>query len=596
MSMQLTQKPATMYQVRQSSVTPPQKQHCNPNYMSCQKMRMSIIDQLSPIKDLPVNQSQRSSFYQVRGKSGSTATLMPNKTQPNRLLDSTSFNTTLNYTQESNFDKKSTTIPKGMKINNFEILKDQLRFAICQLEDLKKSFDRVVQSQFDQVIQVIKSSAQLSNQLVEENNQIRNHLNTLQSNSEYDKLKLIMEQLQQKITVLVNDNSKLNHQINYQQEENKKLIQQISESDRKYQDLLLSQQNRLHKENMNPNMNHNIHINTHPNSSNTKSNYSQRELSYKLEQAEIKLLTLQISNDNLRQQLQHTQLDHQTFEQLKETITSLEIKSQSFLNQKDSLQQENDLLNQKISSLEKQLKDQSQKTEYIVYINQLENDIKQIRQEQNNNHQTITSLNNTINQLKEQISILKIQKDQSENTYIQQVQSQQNELQQASSRYQKLWQEISEMRERLEQRQIQEDSHNMISNAEKALFETQIQNLNDKIKDYEQILLHYESKSRQLEQQVSQNQLEMDNYRRQLEHMNNYNNNSLEIQELQWKLNQTNQIIQRKDKENQVKIDELQSIKQALDVQVKKNQNLEMRILHFMEQEIKNNTNLIRKQ
>ncbi|CAD8169225.1 unnamed protein product [Paramecium pentaurelia] len=596
MSMQLTQKPATMYQVRQSSVTPPQKQHCNPNYMSCQKMRMSIIDQLSPIKDLPVNQSQRSSFYQVRGKSGSTATLMPNKTQPNRLLDSTSFNTTLNYTQESNFDKKSTTIPKGMKINNFEILKDQLRFAICQLEDLKKSFDRVVQSQFDQVIQVIKSSAQLSNQLVEENNQIRNHLNTLQSNSEYDKLKLIMEQLQQKITVLVNDNSKLNHQINYQQDENKKLMQQISESDRKYQDLLLSQQNRLHKENMNPNMNHNIHINTHPNSSNTKSNYTQRELSYKLEQAEIKLLTLQISNDNLRQQLQHTQLDHQTFEQLKETITSLEIKSQSFLNQKDSLQQENDLLNQKISSLEKQLKDQSQKTEYIVYINQLENDIKQIRQEQNNNHQTITSLNNTINQLKEQISILKIQKDQSENTYIQQVQSQQNELQQASSRYQILWQEISEMRERLEQRQIQEDSHNMISNAEKALFETQIQNLNDKIKDYEQILLHYESKSRQLEQQVSQNQLEMDNYRRQLEHINNYNNNSLEIQELQWKLNQTNQIIQRKDKENQVKIDELQSIKQALDVQVKKNQNLEMRILHFMEQEIKNNTNLIRKQ
>ncbi|CAK86781.1 unnamed protein product (macronuclear) [Paramecium tetraurelia] len=596
MSMQQTQKPATVYQVRQSSVTPPQKQHSNPNYMSCQKMRMSIIDQLSPIKDLPVNQSQRSSFYQVRGKSGSTATLMPNKTQPNRLLDSTSFNSTLNYTQESHFDKKSTTIPKGMKINNFEILKDQLRFAICQLEDLKKSFDKVVQSQFDQVIQVIKSSAQLSNQLVEENVQIRNHLNTLQSNSEYDKLKLIMEQLQQKITVLVNDNSKLNHQINYQQEENKKLISLISESDRKYQDLLLSTQNRLHKENMNPNMNQNLHINTHPNSSNTKGNYTQRELSYKLEQAEIKLLTLQISNDNLRQQLQHTQLDHQTFEQLKETITSLEVKSQSFLNQKDSLQQENDLLNQKISSLEKQLKDQSQKAEYIVYINQLENDLKQIRQEQINNHQTITSLNNTISQLKEQISILNIQKDQSENNYVQQVQSQQNELQQATSRYQILWQEISEMRERLEQRQISEDSHNMLSNAEKALFETQIQNLNDKIKDYEQILLHYESKSRQLEQQINQNQLEMDNYRRQLENMNNFNNNSLEIQELQWKLNQLNQIIQRKDKEYQVKLDELQSVKQAFDGQVKKNQNLEMRILHFMEQEVRNNSNLIRKQ
>ncbi|CAD8099911.1 unnamed protein product [Paramecium sonneborni] len=596
MSMQLTQKPATLYQVRQSSVTPPQKQHLNPNYMSCQKMRMSIIDQLSPIKDLPVNQSQRSSFYQVRGKSGSTATLMPNKTQSNRLLDSTSFNTTLNYTQESHFDKKSNTLPKTIKINNFEILKDQLRFAICQLEDLKKSFDKVVQSQFDQVIQVIKSSSQLSNSLVEENIQIKNQLNSQQSNSEYDKLKLIMEQLQQKITLLVNDNSKLNHTINYQQEENKKLNQQISESDKRYQDLLLSQQNRQYKENMNPNINHNLQINNHPNSSNTKSNYTQRELSYKLEQAEIKLLTLQISNDNLRQQLQHTQLDHQTFQQLKETIASLEIKSQSFLNQKDSLQQENDLLNQKIQSLEKQLKDQTQKSEYIVYINQLENDLKQVRQELNNNHQTISSLNNTISQLKEQISILTIQKDQSENTYIQQVQSQQNELQQASSRYQILWQEISEMRERLEQRQIQEDSHNMLSNAEKALFETQISNLNDKIKDYEQILLHYEQKSRQLEQQLSQNQLEMDNYKRQLEHMNNYNNSSLEIQELQWKMNQLNQIIQRKEKDYQVKLDELQQVKQGFEQQVKKNQNLEMRILHFMEQEVKTNANFIRKQ
>ncbi|CAD8111268.1 unnamed protein product [Paramecium sonneborni] len=592
--MQLTQKPATIYQVRQSSVTPPQKQHLNPNYMSCQKMRMSIIDQLSPIKDLPVNQSQRSSFYQVRGKSGSTATLMPNKTQPNRLLDSTSFNTTLNYTQETHFDKKINTVPKGIKINSFEILKDQLRFAICQLEDLKKQFDKVVQSQFDQLIQVIKSSAQLSNSLVEENFQIKNQLNSLQRNSEYDKLKLIMEQLQQKITVLVNDNSKLNHTINYQQEENKKLQYQISESDKRYQDLLLSQ-NKQFKENMNPNINHNLHINNHPNSSNTKSNYTQRELSYKLEQAEIKLLTLQISNDNLRQQLQHTQLDHQTFQQLKETITSLEVKSQSFLNQKDSLQQENDLLNQKIQSLEKQLKDQTQKVEYIIYINQLENDLKQIKQELNNNHQTISSLNNTIAQLKEQISILKIQKDQSENTYIQQVQSQQNELQQASSRYQNLWQEISEMRERLEQRQIQEESHNMLSNAEKELFETQISNLNDKIKDYEQILLHYESKSRQLEQQVSQNQLEMDNYKRQLDHMNNFNNNSLEIQELQWKINQLNQIIQRKDKDYQVKTDELQQIKQAFEQQIKKNQNLEMRILHIMEQEVKTNTNLIRK-
>ncbi|CAD8186725.1 unnamed protein product [Paramecium pentaurelia] len=596
MSMQLTQKPATIYQVRQSSVTPPQKLHNNPNYMSCQKLRMSIIDQLSPIKDLTVNQSQRSSFYQVRGKSGSTATLMPNKTQPNKLLDSTSFNTTLNYTQESNFDKKGNTIPKGMKINNFEILKDQLRFAICQLEDLKKSFDKVIQSQFDQVIQVIKSSAQLSISLVDENTQVKHKLNSLQSNSEYDKLKLIMEQLQQKITVLVNDNSKLNHQINYQREENKQLIQQISESDRRYQDLLMSSQNRLNKENMNPNINHNIHINTYPNSSNTKNNYTQRELSYKLEQSEIKLLTLQISNDNLRQQLQHTQLDHQTFQQLKETIASLEIKSESFLNQKDSLQQENDLLNQKIQSLEKQLQDQSQKAEYIIYINQLETDIKQIRQEKNQNYQTINSLNNTVSQLKEQISILSIQKDQSENTYLQQVQSQQNELSQTNSRYQLLWQEISEMRDRLEQRQIQEDSHNMLSNAEKALFETQIQNLNDKIKDYEQMLLHYESKSRQLESQMSQNQLEMDNYKRQLEHINNYNNNSLEIQELQWKMNQLNQIIQRKEKDYQVKIDELQNIKQALDQQVKKNQNLELRILHFMEQEVKTNANLRRKQ
>ncbi|CAD8177282.1 unnamed protein product [Paramecium octaurelia] len=596
MSMQLTQKPATSYQVRQSSATPLQRHHNNPNYMSCQKMRMSIIDQLSPIKDLPVNQSQRSSFYQVRGKSGSTATLMPNKTQPNRLLDSTSFNTTLNYTQESNFDKKGSTIPKGMKINNYEILKDQLRFAICQLEDLKKSFDKAVQSQFDQVIQVVKSSVQLSNSLVDDNNQLKQQLNSQQSNSEYDKLKVIMEQLQQKITVLVNDNSKLNHQINIQQEENKKLLQQISESDRKYQDLLLSSQNRLNKENMNPNLSHYKHLNTLPNSSNTKNNYTQRELSYKLEQAEIKLLTLQISNDNLRQQLQHTQLDHQSIQQLKETISSLEIKSESLLNQKDSLQQENDLLNQKISSLEKQVKDQSQKTEYIIYINQLENDLKQARQEKNNNHQTIASLSNTVSQLKEQISILSIQKDQQENSYIQQVQFQQNELQQANSRYQLLRQEISEMRDRLEQRQMQEDSYNMLSNAEKVLFETQIQNLNDKIKDYEQMLLHYEQKSRQLESQVCQNQLEMDNYKKQLEHMNNYNNNSLEIQELQWKMNQLNQIIQRKDKEYQIKLDELQGTKQAFEQQVKKNQNLEMRILYFMEQEVKTNGNLIRKQ
>ncbi|CAD8080376.1 unnamed protein product [Paramecium primaurelia] len=596
MSMQLTQKPTTIYQVRQSSVTPPQKLNNNPNYMSCQKLRMSIIDQLSPIKDLAVNQSQRSSFYQVRGQSGSTATLMPNKTQTNKLLDSTSFNTTLNYTQEINFDKKGNTIPKGMKINNFEILKDQLRFAICQLEDLKKSFDKVIQSQFDQVIQVIKSSTQLSISLIDENTQVRHQLNSLQSNSEYDKLKLIMEQLQQKITVLVNDNSKLNHQINYQREENKQLIQQISESDRRYQDLLMSSQNKLNKENMNPNINHNIHIKTYPNSSNTKNNYTQRELSYKLEQSEIKLLTLQISNDNLRQQIQHTQLDYQTFQQLKETIASLEIKSESFLNQKDSLQQENDLLNQKIQSLEKQLQDQSQKAEYIIYINQLETDIKQIRQEKNQNYQTINSLNNTVSQLKEQISILSIQKDQSENTYLQQVQSQQNELSQTNSRYQLLWQEISEMRDRLEQRQIQEDSHNMLSIAEKALFETQIQNLNDKIKDYEQMLLHYESKSRQLESQMSYNQLEMDNYKRQLEHINNYNNNSQEIQELQLKINQLNQIIQRKENDYQVKIDELQNIKQALDQQVKKNQNLELRILHFMEQEVKTNANLRRKQ
>lgn len=30
----------------------------------------------------------------------------------------------------------------------------------------------------------------------------------------------------------------------------------------------------------------------------------------------------------------------------------------------------------------------------------------------------------------------------------------------------------------------------------------------------------------------------MDNYKRQLEHMNSFNNSSLEIQELQWKINQ----------------------------------------------------------
>ncbi|CAD8186862.1 unnamed protein product [Paramecium pentaurelia] len=563
--MQLTQKPNPFFQVRQHS------QNHNTNTTNCQKMRMSIIDQISPIKGQQQKNTQRDSFYQVKGQSGSTVCLLSNKTFPSRFLDS--LYTSLNYTQESNVEKKNATLPKGLK-NNIETLKDHFKFVNDYLDDFKQQFDKVIQAQIDQVIQVLKSASQLSNVLVEENTQIKNQL----SNVDIDKLQSHLEQQEQKISQINSENQQLKCLINKLQEENKKLKDGVFNQDKMQQDPIIKNE----KENLISN--------------NNKNKYTQRELSYKFEQAEIKLLTLQISNDQLRQQLQHYQLDQQTISQMKETITTLELKSQSLLNQKDALQQENDLLNQKIENLEKQYKDKQKTQEYLIYQNQLENELIKFKQEQAQSHQTIISLNNTIQQLKEQMNILRTQKEQVENSYKQELLQKQNELQQASARYQVIWQEISEMKDRLEQRKIEEDSHYMLSNAEKVLFETQIQNLNDKIKEYEQILLHNDQKIKQLELQLNQIQQEKENYRQQLEKNGCQSSKTLDLQELQWKINQLNQIINKKDKELSKKSEELTQIKQGYDTQMKKNQNLEGKILQLMEQEIKINNNYIIKQ
>ncbi|CAD8100965.1 unnamed protein product [Paramecium sonneborni] len=565
MSMQLTQKPNPFFQVRQSS------QNKNNNAINCQKMRMSIIDQLSPIKDQQSKNTQRDSFYQVKGQSGSTACLLSNKTLPSRFLDS--LYTSLNYTQESNIDKKNTILSKGNQ-NNIENLKEHLKFAHSYLEDFKKQFDKLVQCQVDQVIQVLKSAISLlSNLSFQENNINKNQL----TNLDVEQLQKHVKQQEILISQINDENIQLKSQINKLQEDNLKFKDEVYIIDKKYQDLL----NLNDKENLKPNDN--------------KNKLTQRELSYKLEQAEIKLLTLQISNNQLKQQLQHYQLDQQTISQLKDTVNTLELKSQSLLNQKDALQQENDLMNQKIENLEKQFKDFQKNQEYMNYQNQLENEMKKIKQEQTQSYQTIQSLNNTIQQLQEQINIITTQKEQNENTYKIEIGQQQNELQQASARYQILWQEITEMKERLEQRKIEEDSHYMLSNAEKVLFETQISNLNDKVKEYEQIFMHYDQKTKQLEQQINQIQLEKENYKQQLEKGIPQNNITSDFQQLQWKINQLNLIINKKDKELSKKCDEFNQIKQSYDQQIKKNQNLEVKILQLMEQELKINGNFTKK-
>ncbi|CAK87318.1 unnamed protein product (macronuclear) [Paramecium tetraurelia] len=564
MSMQLTQKPNPFFQVRQHS------QNHNTNTINCQKMRMSIIDQISPIKGQQQKSTQRDSFYQVKGQSGSAACLLSNKTFPSRFLDS--LYTSLNYTQESNVEKKNGTLNKGQKLN-FETLKDHFKFVYDYLDDFKQQFDKVIQAQIDQVVQVLKSASQLSNALIEENAQIKSQLSTVDIN----KFQSHLEQQELKISQINSENNQLKCQINKLQEENQKLKDGILHSEKMQQEAVTKND----KENVISN--------------NNKGKYTQRELSYKFEQAEIKLLTLQISNDQLKQQLQHYQLDQQTISQMKDTISTLELKSQSLLNQKDALQQENDLLNQKVENLEKQCKDKQKTQEFLIYQNSLENELIKFKQEQAQSHQTILSLNNTIQQLKEQINIFRTQKDQAENAFQLELVQSQNELQQATARYQVLWQEISEMKDRLEQRKIEEDSHYMLSNAEKVLFETQITNLNDKIKEYEQILLQNDSKIKSLELQINQIQQEKENYKQQLEKNGSLSSKSLDFQEQQWKITQLNLIINKKDKELSKKSEELAQFKQGYDLQMKKNQNLEGKILQLMEQEIKINSNLIKK-
>jgi hypothetical protein len=73
----------------------------------------------------------------------------------------------------------------------------------------------------------------------------------------------------------------------------------------------------------------------------THQTQNHREISFKLEQAEVKLLTLQITNDNLRQDLSHKQLDLKTIENLKEKIQILETKVQELISEKEILTIEN---------------------------------------------------------------------------------------------------------------------------------------------------------------------------------------------------------------------------------------------------------------
>ncbi|CAD8128358.1 unnamed protein product [Paramecium sonneborni] len=140
----------------------------------------------------------------------------------------------------------------------------------------------------------------------------------------------------------------------------------------------------------------------------------------------------------------------------------LEIKSESFLNQKDSFQLENDFVNQIIQNLEKLQKDQSQK----------ENNLHQIRLEKNHNHLMILISSFLIETLNQYLSII-------------------------NKKHQLLWQEISEMRDQLEQGKLK------------------------KI-----ILIGYLFEALQ----VNQNQLVMENYKNKI---NNYNPNSQEIELIQ---------------------------------------------------------------
>ncbi|KAM3131062.1 hypothetical protein pb186bvf_016874 [Paramecium bursaria] len=580
MSMASTQKPANFYPVRQAS--PPVRYQSQPAFQSNQKhMRMSIIDQLSPIKDLPVmHMQQRSSFYQVKGKAQNNPLLVTTRTQPTRLSES-SFNTTLNYTQESQ-QLKSSTMPKVQKLNTYEVLRDQLRFSICQLDDLKKQCEISVQQQIEQVISIIRSSYGISGQMIDQ-------IQKLNVNQEYEKLKGIMEQMQNKITLLVNDNNKLNSQLVKCLDENKQLLLLQQESQRQikqYQSQTSTLQSSQIKENTCPNQSQNSIINQ-------KFSFSHRELAYKLEQAEIRLLTLQISNDNLRQQIQHNQVDQQGLEAMRNTIQILESKSSELINQKDGLSQENELLHRKVQSIEVQLSDYRQRAEssnnYLEYIQSVENQCKQLTLDNSHIQNTNLALNNTINQMKEQIQIVSKQKQDVEQSNINIIQQLQNELKQASSKYGLLWSEITEMRERLEQRKIQEDSGKMISIAEKGLFETQISNLNDKVKEYEGMLLHFENKSRNVENHLFQVQRENDSLKQELlaKTQSPQQKFQMELDETRWRAENLQQQLSKRDKEFKDKVDELQQIRQLYDQQLNKNQNLEMRILYFMEQEVK---------